>query len=311
MNRDRLKNILQENYKRESWIKALQFLSGNKNALSISLEPQQIILTTQKAQDIVKNLYQLGTIKTTDGITLPIFEVELQPNIKIEYNKVGVNQLIKEFILKDAGKVTIATYFYENEKQTEWRFSFISKFGGSDFFDEVEDIETNPKKYTYIFGTPEEHRTALERLYNLEQSRFKLEDFFEAFNVEPVSNNFFKEYKNFYLDFVSYLSSNEVCRKVFKDEKTEDVEKDIRNFVKRLLGRIVFLYFLQKKRWLGASNTDYEDGDTNFLLHLFEVDKEQFYSDWLSKLFFNALNTPDRPNDSLIYRIAILYVCLF
>jgi hypothetical protein len=297
MNRDRLKNILQTNYSRVSWINTLQFLSGNKNALTVALEPQQIILNTKKAQVIVKNLYQLGSIKTKDGITLPIFEIELQENIKIEYNKVGVNQLIKEFILKDAGKGAIATYFYESEKNIEWRFSFISKFGGSDYFDEVEDVETNPKKYTYIFGTPEEHRTALERLYNLEQSRFRLEDFFEAFNVEPVSNNFFKEYKNFYLDFVSHLSSNDECRKVFENEKTEDVEKDIRNFVKRLLGRIVFLYFLQKKRWLGASNTNYEDGDTNFLLHLFEEDKEQFYTNWLSKLFFNALNTPERKDE--------------
>ena len=173
---------------------------------------------------------------------------------------------------------------------------------------EVEDVETNPKKYTYIFGTPEGHRTALERLYNLEQSRFRLEDFFEAFNVEPVSNNFFKEYKNFYLDFVSHLSSNEECRKVFDIEKTEDVEKEIRNFVKRLLGRIVFLYFLQKKRWMGATDVEfdsnrnplkYEGGDTNFLLNLFEADKEQFYTNALSKLFFNALNTPDRIEDGL------------
>jgi hypothetical protein len=297
MNRDRLKKILQNNYSRASWINTLQFLSGNKNLLTVSLEPQQIILNTKKGQEIVRNLYQLGTLKTSDGITLPIFEIELQENIKIEYNKVGVNQLIKEYILKDAGKGAIATYFYESEKPKEWRFSFISKFGGSEFFDEVEDVETNPKKYTYIFGTPEEHRTALERLYNLEQSNFRLEDFFEAFNVEPVSNNFFKEYKNFYLDFVNHLSSNDQCREVFEAENTEDVEKDIRNFVKRLLGRIVFLYFLQKKRWLGATNTNYEDGDTNFLQHLFEADKENFYTNWLSKLFFSALNTPDRAND--------------
>ncbi|WP_271406468.1 Eco57I restriction-modification methylase domain-containing protein [Tenacibaculum soleae] len=308
MNRDRLKKILQNNYSRASWINTLQFLSGNKNLLTVSLEPQQIILNTKKAEEIVRNLYQLGTLKTTDGITLPIFEIELQENIKIEYNKVGVNQLIKEYILKDAGKGAIATYFYESEKPKEWRFSFISKFGGSEFFEEVEDVETNPKKYTYIFGTPEEHRTALERLYNLEQSRFRLEDFFEAFNVEPVSNNFFKEYKNFYLDFVGHLSGNEICRKIFEDENSEDVEKEIRNFVKRLLGRIVFLYFLQKKRWMGATDVEfdsnrnplkYEGGDTNFLLNLFEADKEQFYTNSLSKLFFNALNTPNRVDDGI------------
>ncbi len=298
MNRDKLKSILQASYKREDWRNVLAFLSGNKDLLKQRLEPRKIELQTQKASKIVKKLYELGTLTTSDGVQLPIFEIELQENIKIEYNKVGVNQLIKDYILKDAGKGAIATYHYTDEKLNEWRFSFISKFGGSEFFDEVEDVETNPKKFTYIFGTREEHRTALERLYNLEQSRFTLEDFFEAFNVEPVSNNFFKEYKNFFLDFVNHLSTNDECRKIFENEHTEDVEKDIRNFVKRLLGRIVFLYFLQKKRWLGASNTNYEDGDTNFLLHLFEAHKPQFYNQWLSKLFFNALNTPDRPDDN-------------
>jgi len=254
-------------------------------------------LSSQKANSIVKKLYELGTLSTTDGVDLPVFEIELQQNIKIEYNKVGVNQLIKEYILRDAGKGALASYFYADENKPEWRFSFISKYGGSEFFAEVEDIETNPKKYTYIFGTQDEHRTALERLYNLEQSRFRIDDFFEAFNVEPVSNNFFKEYKNFYLDFVQHISNNEDCRKVFESENSKDIEKDIRNFVKRLLGRIVFLYFLQKKSWLGASDTSYTDGDTNFLYHLFKADKANFYKNWLSKLFFNALNREDRPND--------------
>lgn len=297
MRREELKEILKSKYERGKWRNVLTFLSGNKNLFKPHLEPKEITLLTKRENEIVKNLFEIGTLTTSDNITLPIFEVELQDNIKIEYNKVGVNQLIKEYILKDAGKGAVATYHYANEDKKEWRFSFISKFGGSEFFDEVEDVETNPKKYTYIFGTPEEHRTALERLYNLEQSRFRLEDFFEAFNVEPVSNNFFKEYKNFYLDFVSHLSSNEQCRAVFEAEKTEDVEKDIRNFVKRLLGRIVFLYFLQKKYWLGASDINYKDGDPNFLLNLFEADKEEFYTNWLSELFFNALNTPDRKND--------------
>jgi hypothetical protein len=298
MNRDKLKSILQSSYKREDWRNVLSFLSGNKDLLKQRLEPKEIELHTQKASKIVKKLYELGTLTTADGVQLPIFEIELQENIKIEYNKVGVNQLIKDYILKDAGKGAIATYHYADEKLKEWRFSFISKFGGSEFFKEVEDVETNPKKYTYIFGTPEEHRTALERFYNLEHSQFTLDDFFEAFNVEPVSNNFFKEYKNFYLDFVNHLSEDEKCRQIFEAENSEDVDKDIRNFVKRLLGRIVFLYFLQKKQWLGASNLNYDDGDTNFLLHLFEANKEQFYEKWLSKLFFNALNTPDRPDDN-------------
>lgn len=310
MRREELKDILQSSYSLEKWLKTLQFLSGTKNLLTLSLEPKVVEIKSAKAKEIVIEVLQLGTLKTTDGITLPIFDVTLQNGINIEYNRVGVNDLLKTHILKDAIKGAIVTFHYnviaseakqsQLTSKTEWRFSFISKFG-SDYFAEVESIETNPKKYTYIFGTPEEHRTAIERLYNLEQSRFRLEDFFEAFNVEPVSNTFFKEYKNFYLDFVEELSKKESAnRAIFEQEKSEDIDKDIRNFVKRLLGRLVFLYFLQKKNWLGATNKNYDDGDTNFLYNLFNYNndsKDHFYSKWLSKLFFNALNTPNRKND--------------
>ncbi|WP_300978270.1 Eco57I restriction-modification methylase domain-containing protein [Flavobacterium sp.] len=302
MKREELKAIVQNGYAQEKWVKTLQFLSGNKNLLNIFLEPKLIELKSAKAKEIVSDIVQLGLLKTTDGITLPIFDVTLQDGIKIEYNRVGVNDLLKNHILKDALKGAIVTFHYgKNYNKTEWRFSFISKFG-SDYFAEAESVETNPKKYTYIFGTSEEHRTALERLYNLEQSRFRLEDFFEAFNVEPVSNNFFKEYKNFYQDFVEEISNNKNSRAIFEKEgiSKDDLEKDIRNFVKRLLGRLVFLYFLQKKHWLGATNKNYVDGDTNFLYNLFNYDqdsKDHFYKKWLSKLFFNALNTPNRNND--------------
>ncbi|OCB78851.1 Eco57I restriction-modification methylase domain-containing protein [Flavobacterium crassostreae] len=302
MKREELKAIVQNAYTPEKWIKTLQFLSGSKNLLTILLEPKVVEIKSAKAKEIVSGIVQLGTLKTTDGITLPIFDVTLQDGIKIEYNRVGVNDLLKNHILKDAIKGAIVTFHYRQEyNKPEWRFSFISKFG-SDYFAEAESVETNPKKYTYIFGTSEEHRTALERLYNLEQSLFKLENFFEAFNVEPVSNNFFKEYKNFYKDFVHELNSNPASRAVFESKKLSDdeVEKRISNFVKRLLGRLVFLYFLQKKNWLGAKNKNYDDGDTNFLFNLFNYNdnsKDNFYQKWLSKLFFNALNTPNRTND--------------
>ncbi len=303
MNRAELKNILQEHYDRVRWNKTLQFLSGNRNLLQLSLEPKLIEINTTEADRIVKTFYQVGTLKTSDGVTLPVFEIILEDNIRIEYNKVGVNDFIKKYIIKDAVKGALATFGYETEDRKEWRFSFISKNSASDFFAEAEAEETNPKKYTYIFGTQDEHRTAIERLYNLEQSRFRLEDFFEAFNVEPVSKKFFDEYKKLYQDFSDYLlDEDHGYLAIFENQKDPEhkTEKEARNFVSRLMGRIVFLYFLQKKHWLGASNTEYKDGNPHFLSDLFFNDvanHNDFYEKYLCPIFFNALNTPDRKND--------------
>lgn len=312
MKREELKAILQNAYTQEKWIKTLQFLSGSKNLLTISLEPKAVEIKSAKAKEIVSEIVQLGSLKTIDGINLPIFDVTLLDGIKIEHNRVGVNDLLKNHILRDAIKGAIVTFHYSKKyNKDEWRFSFISKFG-SDYFEETESIETNPKKYTYIFGTEEEHRTALERLYSLQQSKFELKDFFDAFNVEPVSKDFFNNYIKFYKDFVNYLSGEELIKgkwvsinepSKYFDDVFNNNSIEVRNFVKRLLGRIVFLYFIQKKGWLGARSNKYEDGNPNFLQNLFIYDnttRDNYYNNWLSKLFFDALNNKKRKNDEFL-----------
>ena len=303
MNRSVLKNILQNQYDRDQWISTLQFLTGKRDLLTVNLSPKIIEIQTQEAEKLVKYFHQIGSVKTSDGVVLPIFEIILEDNIRIEHNRVSVNEFIKKYIIKDAVKGALTTFSYDNDhEKKEWRFSFISKNSANDFFAEAEAEETNPKKFTYIFGTDEEHRTAIERLYNLEESRFRLEDFFEAFNVEPVSKKFFEEYKHLYKEFSDFILENETYKSIFVKSDT-NTEKEIRNFVSRLMGRIVFLYFLQKKNWLGASSQDYKDGSTSFLSDLFFDDvqnQEDFYRKYLCPVFFNALNTPDRKKEQLV-----------
>jgi len=302
MNRQELKNILQSAYDRDLWISTLQFLTGKRDFLTVQLSPLEIEIYTVESQRLIKTFFQIGSVKTSDGVSLPIFEISLADGVQIEQNRVGVNEFIKKYIIKDAVRGALVTFSYENNhEKTEWRFSFISKNSASDFFAEAEAQETNPKKFTYIFGNEEEHRTAIERLYNLEQSRFRLDDFFEAFNVEPVSKKFFEEYKHLYREFSDFIIETPEYYQLFVHAKDETAkpEKEIRNFVGRLLGRIVFLYFLQKKNWLGASDENYKDGSTTFLSELFLGDLEnqnEFYQKYLCPIFFNALNNPDREN---------------
>ncbi|WP_439488186.1 Eco57I restriction-modification methylase domain-containing protein [Algoriphagus sp.] len=85
------------------------------------------------------------------------------------------------------------------------------------------------------------------------------------------------------------------------EKETKDkAEKPIRDFVKKLLGRIVFLQFLEKKGWMGcdANSQDWTGGNPRFMYQLFEDfnKPEKFLSHCLTKLFFETLNTK-RPND--------------
>ena len=85
------------------------------------------------------------------------------------------------------------------------------------------------------------------------------------------------------------VSKPSILQSIFNGNK-----KGIRDFNKKFLGRIVFLYFIQKKGWLGVPlKEDWGNGDFNFLTKQFENfrNKDLFYKDFLSILFFETLNT--------------------
>jgi len=173
--------------------------------------------------------------------------------------------------------------------------------------------ETKPKRYTYLLGDNEACTTAAKRLLMLAAKRdnqeIGIKDIIDTFSVESLNKEFFKTYKEHYERFWRFIANPENgYREILLDktkEKPEQQEKPIRDFAKKLLGRIVFLHFLQKKGWMGcdAKTTKWENGEKQFMQLLFSdfSDKARFHSRCLTKLFFNTLNTR-RSND--IFEIA-------
>ena len=81
-------------------------------------------------------------------------------------------------------------------------------------------------------------------------------------------------------------------------------DKHVRDYVKKMMGRIVFLHFLQKKGWMGVSeNKKWGEGDVEFMLHLFEFSskkqKENFLDEVLEPLFAGGLDTDRTAEDDL------------
>ena len=70
-------------------------------------------------------------------------------------------------------------------------------------------------------------------------------------------------------------------------------EKAIRDYVKKLMGRLVFLQFLQKKGWLGVSAGEpWGTGDSEFIQTLFaQCDDKDHFVDNVLEVLFNDLNT--------------------
>ncbi|WP_164905164.1 Eco57I restriction-modification methylase domain-containing protein [Aequorivita ciconiae] len=83
----------------------------------------------------------------------------------------------------------------------------------------------------------------------------------------------------------------------------EKEDAEVRNYVKRFMGRLVFLKFIEKKGWLGvpSDREDWKEGEYQFLDNAFTKAMDggsagQFVTQFLNPLFYDALNT-QRPND--------------
>ena len=79
-----------------------------------------------------------------------------------------------------------------------------------------------------------------------------LEELEDVFTVGKVTDEFFDEYKKRFDELTKALKS--ICQ---SDDKVQDefsrLDIETEDFTKKLLGQIVFLYFLQKKGWLGVA----------------------------------------------------------
>ncbi|MEY3498513.1 MAG: hypothetical protein RL308_182 [Bacteroidota bacterium] len=289
-----MKNILQQQFKaaynRTAFITNVLrpiFQGKVKDFTIYDDKGSQPIPLTDSEKSIAKSIVKYGKLVTADERTIDLYEVIIHDNKIIERNKVSVGALIKKQII--GNNAIFVNFAYENPENKNWRFSFIAY--DSVFEDgDIKTVQTNPKRYTYIFGEKEEtYKTALDCFSKLaDEFEIKIAKIKDAFGVEAMSKAFFDEYRDrHYKNFINHiLHSN------YKISAFDGDEKAIRDFVKKLLGRIVFLYFLQKKGWLGASSTNYTDGDKNFISNFFKEAKQgaDFYPVWLSKLFFDTLN---------------------
>ncbi|MEN9549180.1 MAG: hypothetical protein RIR12_1771 [Bacteroidota bacterium] len=292
MTYEQIHNLFKQRYNQSNW---KQFL-GEAFANSRLLATAEIL--TGIDSNVASQVQKLGYITLNEnGIErqISIYEVTLAQGIILERNRVGLRNLLRKY-WKDIDAAFIA---YHRPETPNWRFTYVSELTGYDADGEFVKIKTEPKRYTYVLGEGESTRTAAERFTAMatKGSKATLDDVKEAFSVEKLSKAFFDEYKKHYDIFCDFMVSKPNIRQtIFNGD-----EKGIRDFNKKLLGRIVFLYFIQKKGWLGVpAKSDWGKGDFDFLTNLFKNSKnpDLFYSELLSKLFFDTLNT--KRKDDLI-----------
>ena len=280
MNQAYLKNILSATFDFNVW----------KDLLKKIFPKVEFFTSVTNIMDShVKNGGQVGIIRLDDSRSLAIFCFEVADNVQISRNRKNLRDIAAKYV--DQGLIHGALVFYYSQNQDDYRLTFIAK---QTYFNESGELvkkETAPKRYTFLLGKNEPCTTAASRLKELADKRtygsIYLTDVTDAFSVERLNKEFFNGYKAQYKKFVDTLSDT----------------KPHRDYVKKLLGRLVFLQFLQKKGWMGvpASNTKWEGGNKKFLSNLVErhIDNKRLLSDVFEPLFFGILNTKPEDRETL------------
>ncbi len=275
---DSLRNLFQSSFNLTQWYGFLQHFF---NASELKEKPERIVDGTSDEG------YYLGNIDTTDSYRIGLFHYNIRQG-SVANKRVGLRNLVKSFINPTWGEFDAALVAFDSGDH--WRLSFICDIKGE---------ATSPKRYTYVFGSDDLlYRTPIERFNFLKKKGISFENLKTAFSVEALSDEFFDKYREQYADFIQYITGKRFVKVGSKwEEKVLGSpnaplmqafgydEKKIRDYVKKMMGRITFLHFLQRKGWMC--------GDLNYMQNMFENSpyKNDYLDSVLEPLFFGILNT--------------------
>ena len=331
-----LRQILSSPYHQEDWISFLKELFAHNSGTGVILQkPQRIELSKSEK---VKEAYELGNYETTDGRLIGIYQVNISEDMLLYRNKVGLRQLMKNIYKYNVDGVLVVfvqenkwrlSYISEIIKEVDEKGKIIKEITNEKRFTyllgEGEKTKTATDRLQLLVGKElslEDFKNAfaVEALNNDFFDRYKdiYEDFvqhiigvryemdkktkkyIEIKKHEPHPN--FDGYKN-YKDYPMPHPDSET--QPFKNKEYPNLfngnKKAVRDFVKRMMGRIVFLYFIQKKGWLAVpKGKNWGEGNYDYLYQLYKEtpreDQPYFYEKRLAPLFFECFT--DKKSES-------------
>ncbi|MBE2235635.1 MAG: class I SAM-dependent DNA methyltransferase, partial [Anaerolinea sp.] len=251
-------------------------------------------------RDHVQQYRRLATYTDPDGQTVDILLVQLKKSSGLERARTVQRNFVANHLKNRDGKEAALVAYYYGEDRADWRFSLVRmdyrlRVDADSGKVKVEEELTPARRYSFLVGQHEPNHTAQQQLFPIladDRRNPTLADLEAAFNIESITREFFSRYKELFLqvreEVEEILAGQPTARAEFQQKGI-----DSETFAKKLLGQIVFLYFLQKKGWLGvAPGAVWGSGPRDFLRQLFDgrwgrVDN--FFDDALEPLFYEAL----------------------
>lgn len=296
-NKEIFKRLFQAKFNLSKWQMLLQdYFHADK----VRVSPEVL---DEDAED--RKGYFLGSMTTQDNYELGFFYYEMEDGSVLR-RKVGLRNLIRPYL--GYGFDAALAVFNDG---TNWRLSLIC---------DLKEDATSTKRFTYVFGDEKAYyKTPVSRFVDLQKKANEFLEIKKAFSVEALSDDFFAAYRKQYAEFVKFLTGKEYVKKGNKWVEQETGEPDVqyftsfkeddklvRDYIKKMMGRIVFLYFLQSKGWLA--------GNLHYMHDLFYDASDEVKGDFLDKvlepMFFGLLNTKpeDRSSAPLVNGVGVKYI---
>ena len=270
---------------------------------------------TEPFLEFVSSWERIGRYIDDNQNIIDILIVKLRKETSLFRARTAQRNFVANYLMGKVGTRTekdAALVAFVSPDKDDWRFSLVKM---EYRFDQtpsgrlkVKEEFTPAKRWSFLVGKNEKSHTAQSRFIEFlinDDYKPTLEDLEKAFDVEVVTKEFFEKYRDL------FIRTKEEIDKILKHDKRvkdEFENKGINSvdFAKKLLGQIVFLYFLQKKGWFGVEKgNSWGTGPKDFFRKLFNKefgDYQNFYNDILEPLFYEALRT-DRSADDHYYKM--------
>jgi len=256
----------------------------------------------------INSYKRIGKYTDPNGEALDVLIAEVKSVTKLERARTALRNFVIKHLSKFDKDYALVAFYSKEDGGADWRFSFIKLEYRSELDEEKGKVKirkefTPAKRYSFLVGEYEKAHTAKNQLLPLLQNisgNPTIEQIEAAFSIDKVTDEFFIQYKDLYIKLYEHFENDHRVKTAF-----EKAGIDNSRFTKKLLGQIVFLYFLQKKGWLGvAQNARWGTGKKRFVQELFDQaqkEKVNFFKDKLQYLFYEAL-AKERDNVNSYYQ---------
>ena len=173
--KEQIKQLFQSQFNVSTWT---DFIINFFKAQTLMRVPEPLDIKPEEGTG-----YYWGKLSTSDTYEISFFYLKM--NSAIDRRKVGLRQLIEKYIKidSDAG---IAVF----DDGNHWRLSFITDMRGE---------KTSPKRFTFVFGDPENHYlTPVTRFLELQRKGISYANIREAFSVEALTKQFYNDLFDWY-----------------------------------------------------------------------------------------------------------------